>query len=388
MIEKSCHKPCPVPLKETIESVLQILKDRPEKNLLNVWADLMKNQIPKFSSLYIGRQLWPEDEVPEKKEKLSEEEQLASQILAIIKPLELENPVAPVLSLGGKFGTGLMTTAFGLEITDNPLYPGGIKGHLSIEELDKLEIPDPEKSGCFPGIKKEIDRYLAYTPDDFLIAFPDMQGPFNIACNVLGESIFFLMNDKPQKVHRFMEMVTDYYIGCHKLLQKWLPKKRWVPYIASVKRIAECSCNLISKDMYREFVAPYDKKIVEFFEGEVAIHPCSGPHVFEVTLEELSGVRHTEAGFVECAVAGSTSVDKAVNIVKGKPIILSAGDELIPGKEEETIKNHFGYLKKHPLMIFGSTGMYWKGKDDRFIINLHKRLDEYYYKFVKKGFDL
>lgn len=369
-----------VQIKEAVERVLQVLKERPKKNLLNIWDDLMKNQMPRYSPLTIGRQTLPEDEVSNKKGKFSDEEQFAHQIISIIKPLEFENPVAPVLGTGGKFGTGLMATAFGVEIVDNPNYPGGIKKHLSIEELDKLEIPDPEKSGCFPEIKKEIDKYLVYTPDDFLIGLPDMQGPFNIACNVLGESMYYLINDKPEKVHRLMKIVTDYYIGCYELLKKWIPKKRWIPYIGSVKRICECSCNLISKEMYMKFVAPYDRKITEFFGGEIGIHPCSGEHVFKETLEGLPGIKYTECGFVECAVAGSISVDEAVKKVNGKSIILQVGEELIVDKEEKTIKYHFNYLKKHPLMIFSYTGMYWKEKEDEFIVSLHKKLDEYYYK--------
>lgn len=113
-----------------------------------------------------------------------------------------------------------------------------------------------------------------------------MQGPFNIAWAVIGTDIFFLMNDSPEKFHLLMGLVTEYCIRCRKLFRKWIPENRWVNFIGATKKISECSVNLISKDLYKEFVAPYDRKLMEFWGGEIAIHPCSGPHVFKVTLEE------------------------------------------------------------------------------------------------------
>ncbi|MFH0797351.1 MAG: uroporphyrinogen decarboxylase family protein [Candidatus Omnitrophota bacterium] len=365
-------------LTEAIDTVLDTLRKRPEKNLFNIWADLEKGNRPRYCPLTIGRQADPED--PIEKPPEGSEEKLVFQIAGILKPLQLENPTAPCLSLDIGEGTGFMPAGFGIKISPNPSYPGGVEKHLTIEEIEKIKVPEPEKEERFKKLKEKIDFYLEYTPEDFKIGLPDMQGPFNIAHSILGSEIFFLMKDKPEKVHFLMNLVTDYYIKCYQLFKNWIPESRWVPWIGSTKRIAECSSNLISKDLYKEFVAPYDRKLTDFWKGEIAIHTCSGSHVFEVTLEELPGVRYTECGIIPCACAGFLTVEQAISRIKGKPIILSVGEELILGKEEETIKDHFKYLKEHPLMIFGYNGMYWKKKDDESIKNLHQTLDDYYYK--------
>lgn len=362
---------------KAIKEVLKTLEERPEKNLLNIWKDLETGQKPSYCPLTIGRQVDPEEknEIPPEDEK----EKFAFQILNILKPLKLENPFAPVLSISSEYGTGFMPAGFGVKISSNPDYPGGVEKPLSVEQLEKLKTPEPENEERFQKIKKQIDFYLSNTPDVFKISIPDMQGPFNIAYSITGEEIFYLMRDKPELVHFIMNVVVDYYIKVYKLFQKWIPENRWVPYIGVKKRIAECAVNLVSKSTYIEFIAPYDRKLVNFWNNEVAIHTCSGPHVFEVTLEQLPGVRFTECGIIPKAFAGYLTVEEAIEKLKGKNIILSVGEELQEGKEEETIKHHIDFIKKYPLMTFGYTGMYWKKKDDEFIINLHRKLDKYYY---------
>lgn len=367
-----------IALEEAIGKVLETLEKRPEKNILNIWDDLEAGKRPRFSPLTIGRQVEPGEEGPG--EEKTPQEKLAREIINILKPLKWENPVAPVLTMGTDEGTGFMAAGFGVKISSDPKYAGGVEKHLSMKEVERMEVPSPEKDVRFKKIKEKIDFYLEYTPDDFKLGLPDMQGPFNIANAVIGTEIFFLMNDSPEKVHLLMSMVTEYYIRCYRLFQKWIPEDRWVNFIGVTKRISECSVNLISEDLYREFVAPYDRKLVEFWGGEVAIHPCSGPHVFRVTLEELPGVRYTECGVIPNACSGYVRVEEAIERIKGKSIILSVGEELVLGKEEETIKNHFSLLSRHPLMIFQYTGMTWKREDDEFIKNLHLKLDEYYYR--------
>ncbi len=95
-------------------------------------------------------------------------------------------------------------------------------------------------------------------------------------------------------------------------------------------------------------------------------------------LEWIPNVRYTECGIVFNSSSVCTDLDTALQKIRGRPIILRAGGELIEGKEEETIKERFSRMRDHDLLFFTACGMYWKKKDDPKIISLHKRLDEYY----------
>ncbi len=368
-------------LDTAIKNVLETLKKRPEKNILNIWTDLEKGQRPEYCPLIITRQVDSSAETTEIPGVELSEDTFANQVANILKPLLLENPIYPVLTLEGGESTGFLPAGLSATISTSPTYRGGIAKHLSLEEIEKIkEPPIPQNEPRFHRLKEKIDFYLKSTPPDFKIGLPDMQGLFNIAYALLGSEIFLLMTDNPEIVHRTMKLVTEYYVRCYRWFMDNIPEDRWISYVGKAKMICECEVNLISRAFYKEFVAPYDRKIVDFWKGEVAIHPCSGPHVFEVTLEIFAKeIRYTECGIIPCACAGYLTMEQALEKIKGKPIILSVGEELVEGKEEKTIQHHLDCIKVHPLMLFTYTGMYWKKQDDEFIKNLHRKLDEYYY---------
>jgi len=365
-------------IREAVEQVVEAIDKRPEKNILNIWEDLENGRKPKFCPLTIGRvSIEYERKGPE---ETAIREDTALKIAAIPEPLKLENPFTPALSLDPGEGTGFMANGFGVPICRGS-YTGGVAKHLSPGEIENLEAPVPEEEPRFKKMKEMIDFYVDITPEDIKICTPDMQGPFNIAYSLLGSEIFFLMKDSPERVHRLMDIVTGYYINCHRWFKKNVPGKRWINFIGLTRKISECACNLISKDLYREFVAPYDRKLVDLWGGEVGIHPCSGAHVFEVTLETFHDeVRYTECGIIPSACAGYLTLEQAMGRVGRRDIILSVGEELVQGKEEETIKKHLDCFRKHRLLILAYSGMYyWTSKADAHIRDMHKRLDLYYY---------
>ena len=181
-----------------------------------------------------------------------------------------------------------------------------------------------------------------------------------------------------------MDKITSFWISAYELLCSWIPKDRFAPpYAGKCLRIEECSCNLISEQTYREFVAPYDRELARI-QDNIYIHPCSGPHVFQATLDEIPKVAITEAGYVDCAASGCIAVDKALDIIAGRPIILFVGEELQRGAETQTICRHIDYLERHPRMFLTYTGMHWTKHDEPIIKELHEWIDGYYMSNFKR----
>lgn len=369
-----------VTLEDAIKLVLNTLKNRPEKNMLNIWADIESGQRPHYPPFSIGRQTDVIEIIEDHPKTKSKDEitNISNQIIGLLKPLELENPISPILGTGFG-GTGMMVAAFGAKLGfSNPANYVVVREHIPIDKAVKPEVMGLLTTEPFLEVKAQIDTYLKFTPEEFKIGLPDMQSPFNTAACLVGSEIYYAFEDAPEQVHILMEKITEFWIRAYKLILSWVPEERLAPpYGGKAARIAECSCNLISKELYKEFVAPYDREIAKV-HNKVIIHPCSGPHVFEETLDEIPGIILTEAGYIACATADSISVERALDIIGNREIILSVGEELQEGKEEETILGHLNYLKKHKLMVFNYTGMYWKKEDDSEIKELHKRLDDYY----------
>ncbi|MCM8804724.1 MAG: hypothetical protein NC833_05680 [Candidatus Omnitrophica bacterium] len=371
-------------IREKFESVIGEIERGLEKNIhrrLDIaYQYIMKGEKRPYPVLSLNRGPDPFEKEILGKERVKEEtpeERVLEKLKGLIEPLKLLNPIRPQINLGR--GVGSLVASFGIQlIPESGYYP---KGYKNIDQLIYEGVPDVERSGLIPEMKEEIDIILSYTPNWIKIGLPDMQGPFNIACMSFGDEIFTLPFTNEKKFHKLMEITTDFFISLHKKLLEWIPKDRISIFPSDIHRIAECSVNMISEKMYKEFVLPYDKKIVDYF-GEVAIHPCSGPHVFYATIRNLPNVVYTEAGYIEKTFAGYISVDDALKEIGERKIILNIGQELPEGEEEKFIKRDLERAKGNQKLIFGYTGMHWRKKDEDYIKELHLKLDDYWSKYI------
>ena len=213
-------------------------------------------------------------------------------------------------------------------------------------------------------------------PDCFKIVLPDTQGPFNIAHMIAGQQALTAPITDPDKFGRLMDRITTFWIDARKNLVEWIGSDR----LACPDKFAwirECSVNLISPQMYKEFVLPYDLRIAEAF-GPLRIHTCSGPHVFRATLELLPGIVETECGFIEHTAAGYTEVDHAFEAVGDRNIVMNIGQELPKENTFEFIARDIDRYEANPLIRYEYTGMHWKKKDYQAILELHCRVDDYW----------
>jgi hypothetical protein len=302
---------------------------------------------------------------------------------AAVAPLPRLNPIAPVFGGLGR-GTGTLAASFGVRLDER--LGNTPTGSRPLDEVLAEDMPDPERSGVMPEVRETIEAVQALTPDWLGIALPDMQGPFNLAHMILGDEVFVAPLTEPEKFRRLMARVTDFFIAAHRALRQWIRPARFPSYPRRCCNLCECSVNMISREMYVEHVLPHDRRIAEYF-GRVSIHPCSGPHVFHVTLDHLPNVVHHEAGWIAKTFAGSIGVEEALAAIGGRPIILAVGQELPRdfAEAERVVQRLFRLARQHPRMTFGFTGMFWKQADEPRVLDLHRRLDAFWEREVFGG---
>jgi len=302
------------------------------------------------------------------------EQRLLEFLEGAAKPIQMLNPASPVRGLGK--GTGTLAASFGIHL--EPSLGSTPKGSRAIDDVLAEGMPDPERSGILPEMREDIGVTRGLAPDWIKIGLPDMQGAFNLAHMILGDDAFVAPLAEPAKWDAFMDLLVDFFLAVHETLTRWIGPERSCESPAQCHRIAECSVNMVSEDFYLEHILRYDLRIAEYY-GEVALHPCSGPHVFHVTLENLPNVVYTEAGsMISKMTAGSISVDEALEAIGNRPIILSIGQELPEGREEEFIQRDFDRAVSNPRLLFGYTGIHWRKKDEPQMLELHRRLNNYF----------
>lgn len=153
-----------------------------------------------------------------------------------------------------------------------------------------------------PVVLRTID-YMK-THSDLPISVTDPQGPLNIAICLCGvENLFLWMYTNPDEVHQLMEFCTDVLIDWIKIQKKHAGQEiesgAWPHGIILPKGfggvwIADDDCTVISPELYKEFVVPYNSKVFKAFGGGT-LHFCgSAEHQMEnfINTEGLKGINN------------------------------------------------------------------------------------------------
>lgn len=181
------------------------------------------------------------------------------------------------------YGTGVLAGAFGTEVTifDHMDPAVNMSTIRDVSFIDTLEIPDFESYYLSKRVLDTIDYFARNS--DLPIGLTDCQGPLTTAVNVIGyENFIYWMHDYPDKIHQLMDQVSDALIVWVKL-QKNHMNKAWTDseYILGVRMpdgkggvwISDDDAVIFDPDSYREFVVPYNSKVLKAFGGG-GIHLC------------------------------------------------------------------------------------------------------------------
>jgi hypothetical protein len=181
------------------------------------------------------------------------------------------------------YGVGVVPTALGCgyfipEKGDPSLKTTVIKNP---EDILKLKKPDPYKDGLMPRVLETID-YMADNTQ-LPVCVTDTQGPLTIALSICGvENLFVWMCTHPDLAHKIMQFCTEVLIDWIKVQKKHagidINKGAWphgivLPEGFGGAYVCDDDCTTISADLYKEFVVPYNSRVLKEFGGGT-LHFC------------------------------------------------------------------------------------------------------------------
>jgi uroporphyrinogen decarboxylase len=175
-------------------------------------------------------------------------------------------------------------------------------------KLSSLKVPDPTKDGRLPGYLQALAEAKKIITDSIVSAV--IAGPWSIAIGLRGaqELIMDALKD-PDYVHQLMRFCTQASI---RFAEAIIPLGVGLGYSE-----APASCSLISPDMYRTFVFPYHKQIVDHFKEKkvgVGLHICG---YADPILEDMVNTRVTNI-----SIDALTDLAKAVEVTRGKAVLI------------------------------------------------------------------
>jgi uroporphyrinogen decarboxylase len=186
-----------------------------------------------------------------------------------------------------------------------------ISTKLALEDkgkLSSLKLPDPTKDGRLPGYLEALAETKKIVTDSIVSGV--IAGPWTIAIGLRGtEELIMDAMDDPDYVHELMRFCTQATI-------------RFTEAISALGvglgySEAPASCSLITPEMYRTFVFPYHKQIVDHFKEKkvgVGLHICGNA---DPILEDM-----VNTGVTNISIDAPTDLAKAVEVTRGKAVLI------------------------------------------------------------------
>jgi uroporphyrinogen decarboxylase len=186
-----------------------------------------------------------------------------------------------------------------------------ISTKLALEDkgrLSSLEVPDPTRDGRLPGYLAAVAETNEAITDSIVSAV--IAGPWTIAIGLRGaEPLIWDTFEDPDFVHELMQLCVQASISFGEAI---VPLGVGLGYSE-----APASCSLISPDIYRTFVLPYHKQVVEHFRAQkvgLGLHICG---YAEPILADM-----VSTGVTNVSIDAPTDLKKAVEATRGKAVLI------------------------------------------------------------------
>ena len=212
-------------------------------------------------------------------------------------------------------------------------------------KLSSLQLPDPTKDGRMPNYLEVLAETKKIITDSIVSSV--VAGPWTTAIGLRGANdlIRDALKD-PDYVHELMQFCTQMAI---KFMEAIMPLKVGLSYSE-----APASCSLISPKMYREFIFPYHKQIIDHFKEKkagIGLHICG---YADPILEDM-----VNTGVTNISIDAPSDLARAVEVTRGKAVLIGNVNTSLffsGGKEEmkQAIKNCLDVAPKDSGYILAS----------------------------------
>jgi hypothetical protein len=181
------------------------------------------------------------------------------------------------------YGTGVLASGFGVPVKfPDRMDPAVDLPTISrVEELRDLRAPDPRRDGLMPRVLDTIRTMRATT--NLPVGVTDCQGPLTTAIQIVGyDRMIYWMYDHPDHVHALMDRVTEALIAWVRVQKEAAGQEPCGgAYVLGTKIppgmggvwVCDDDATLFGPQLYREFVVPYNSRILRAFGGG-ALHYC------------------------------------------------------------------------------------------------------------------
>jgi len=194
----------------------------------------------------------------------------------------------PLVVEAGLYGVHFIDRILGAEVYD--LGGGNWQVRCLETPIGELRPPDLDADETW-GLARRLAK--AFTGDDVtvpLFGLPTIAGALNIALNLYGERILLAMYAASASARRDLSTINDLLCRLHRWYLANIPAAQMQPVVAAFRtqppgfgQICGCSTQLLSPELYRDFIAPLDDELLSVYPHGGMIHLC-GSHTQHIPI--------------------------------------------------------------------------------------------------------
>jgi len=244
-----------------------------------------------------------------------------NELLDCLPQIEAKDSGIPMLR--ANFGVGALPCAFGLKsyIIENNM---PWVEHVSKDEAKKILVRGvPDYTAGYGQRILEIYEFYKevlskYPKCNEVIKFhyPDYQGPFSTVHLILGTETYYEVYDDPDFIHELLDLSVETYLTFIRKIKPYINDEmydgyclHWNALYPGKILLRNDSAVNLSVDMYKEFVEPYDLKIIKALGGKASMHFCGRADHWIFELARCEDIIGLNFGHMESQVFGQDYLD-------------------------------------------------------------------------------
>ena len=172
--------------------------------------------------------------------------------------------------LTGVYGACAVAGIYGLPVIYAPdQWPTCAGPYLDDDAMDRLEPPDLDRNPFFQRLMAQVDEIAAL--GESVRGFINWQGVLNNAHRLRGEALFLDLMTAPDRCRRLFDCVCETMTDAARRLHA---RQRAHGIEVGFITVSNCLVNLVSPEIYREQLLPFDRRLGEAF-GCIGVHNCA-----------------------------------------------------------------------------------------------------------------
>ena len=211
---------------------------------------------------------------------------------------EAKNPdvFRPLVINYNPHGVHFIDYLFGAEVFQ--LEGGGWQVRYLESPIGELEYPDLESNDSWRAVTAFTHAFLERDVPAVLFALPTIASTLNIAVNLYGQKILEAMLLEPEAARHDLRVINHLLCDIHRWYRKKIPQEQLQCIVAASRcqppgfgQLCGCTTQLLSPELYQEFIAPLDDELLSVYPYGGMIHLC-GAHTQHIPIwREMKSLR-------------------------------------------------------------------------------------------------